>query len=132
MLVYILQLQVGTAQLCTLTYVTIVLYYITHHTLSVWLHIGIGQDVDLHVYIVGNYCTAIMVYMLVYIVFYCTPSPLILPFVLFSAGQSFIRHNSVVLVHGYSRVVASLLSKAAETGRMFRVLCTHGHPHADG
>uniref|UniRef100_A0A7S2EC59 Translation initiation factor eIF2B subunit alpha n=1 Tax=Trieres chinensis TaxID=1514140 RepID=A0A7S2EC59_TRICV len=46
-------------------------------------------------------------------------------------GRSFVRDGSVVLTHGWSRVVASILLKAAET-RHFSVIVLEGRPDAAG
>jgi len=47
-------------------------------------------------------------------------------------GARFISEGSCVLVHGYSRVVISLLRRAAMTGRRFSVIVTEGRPDAAG
>ncbi|GAX82766.1 hypothetical protein CEUSTIGMA_g10192.t1 [Chlamydomonas eustigma] len=47
-------------------------------------------------------------------------------------GSRFLRPNSVVLVHGYSRVVLSVLQRAAAQGTHFSVIVTEGRPDASG
>lgn len=37
-----------------------------------------------------------------------------------------------MLIHGYSRVVVTLLLKAAESGKQFRVVVTEGRPNPEG
>lgn len=48
-----------------------------------------------------------------------------------SRGHGFIRDGSVVLLHGWSRVVAALLLRAAEQTH-FDVICLEGRPDASG
>ncbi len=47
-------------------------------------------------------------------------------------GHSFVQDGSVILTHGYSRVVTTLLLKAADCGKQFRVIVTEGRPTGDG
>lgn len=47
-------------------------------------------------------------------------------------GHSFVQDGHTVLIHGYSRVVVTLLLKAAESGKQFRVIVTEGRPSLDG
>lgn len=44
-------------------------------------------------------------------------------------GHSFIEDGSTILTHGYSRVVSSLLLKAAET-QLFNIIITEGRPNS--
>jgi len=48
-----------------------------------------------------------------------------------NSGQDFIRDGQIVLTHGWSRVVASLLLKAAET-KHFSLYILEGRPDASG
>jgi translation initiation factor eIF-2B subunit alpha len=48
-----------------------------------------------------------------------------------TSGHAFVRDGSTVLLHGWSRVVAALLLKAAET-KHFDVVCLEGRPDAAG
>lgn len=48
-----------------------------------------------------------------------------------TVGHSFIRENQTILIHGWSRVVASLLLKAAET-KHFDLVLLEGRPDATG
>lgn len=43
-------------------------------------------------------------------------------------GETFIRDGSVVLLHGNSRVVQSLLQAASDRGKRFSVMVTEGQP----
>eukprot|EP00245_Coleochaete_scutata_P004667 TRINITY_DN17479_c2_g1_i1.p1 TRINITY_DN17479_c2_g1~~TRINITY_DN17479_c2_g1_i1.p1 ORF type:complete len:426 (+),score=83.93 TRINITY_DN17479_c2_g1_i1:18-1295(+) len=45
-------------------------------------------------------------------------------------GQEFVLDGSVILTHGYSRVVIMLLKAAAAHGKNFTVICTEGRPKA--
>ena len=47
-------------------------------------------------------------------------------------GARFVSDGSCVLVHGYSRVVISLLRRAALSGRRFSVIVTEARPDASG
>mmetsp|Transcript_6201 Transcript_6201/g.13519 ORF Transcript_6201/g.13519 Transcript_6201/m.13519 type:complete len:327 (+) Transcript_6201:160-1140(+) len=47
-------------------------------------------------------------------------------------GSRFIRNNAVVLTHGYSRVVLSMLARAMSAGIHFSVIVTEGRPDAKG
>ncbi|KAL6749977.1 eukaryotic initiation factor [Haematococcus lacustris] len=47
-------------------------------------------------------------------------------------GARFIRNNTCVVTHGYSRVVLALLSRAVNQGTHFRVMCTEGRPDGTG
>lgn len=47
-------------------------------------------------------------------------------------GERFIRSGSTVLCHGHSRVVLSILRKAAAAGKQFRVIVTEGRPDETG
>jgi len=47
-------------------------------------------------------------------------------------GDSFIHDGVVVLTHGYSRVVLSVLKRAAEHGKRFSVIVTESRPDASG
>lgn len=47
-------------------------------------------------------------------------------------GARFIRNGCVVLVHGHSRVVLALLSRAVAQGSHFSVLVTEGRPDGSG
>ncbi|XP_071686076.1 uncharacterized protein [Rutidosis leptorrhynchoides] len=47
-------------------------------------------------------------------------------------GQDFIFNGCTILVHGFSRVVLEILKTAAETKKVFRVLCTEGRPDRTG
>lgn len=49
-----------------------------------------------------------------------------------SVGHSFVQEGSVVLTHGCSRVVSTLLFRAATCGKQFRVIVTEGSPANDG
>mmetsp|Transcript_47377 Transcript_47377/g.111528 ORF Transcript_47377/g.111528 Transcript_47377/m.111528 type:complete len:312 (-) Transcript_47377:47-982(-) len=49
-----------------------------------------------------------------------------------SLGSHFIHDEEVILTHGASNVVVSLLLHAARTGRRFRVLVTEAQPGSDG
>lgn len=44
----------------------------------------------------------------------------------------FVGEGCCVLIHGYSRVVISLVRRAAMSGRRFRVIVTEGRPDAAG
>ncbi len=46
-------------------------------------------------------------------------------------GNSFIRDGCTVLIHGRSRVVASLLMKAAKT-KQYNIILTECRPNNDG
>ena len=46
-------------------------------------------------------------------------------------SDSFIRNNKTILVHGYSRVVLSVLKYAALQGKDFKVICTEGKKSDD-
>ncbi|KAD4584900.1 hypothetical protein R6Q59_036261 [Mikania micrantha] len=47
-------------------------------------------------------------------------------------GQDFIFNGCTILVHGFSRVVLEILKTAAESKKIFRVLCTEGRPDRTG
>lgn len=47
-------------------------------------------------------------------------------------GQDFIFNGCTILVHGFSRVVLEILKTAAESKKVFRVLCTEGRPDRSG
>ena len=47
-------------------------------------------------------------------------------------GKAFVQDGQTVLTHGRSRVVASLLLKAASEGRHFSVVVLEGRPDAAG
>nr|GEX77051.1 translation initiation factor eIF-2B subunit alpha-like [Tanacetum cinerariifolium] len=47
-------------------------------------------------------------------------------------GQDFISNGCTILVHGFSRVVLEILKTAAESKKVFRVLCTEGRPDRSG
>eukprot|EP01025_Chloroclados_australasicus_P053144 TRINITY_DN6228_c0_g2_i1.p1 TRINITY_DN6228_c0_g2~~TRINITY_DN6228_c0_g2_i1.p1 ORF type:complete len:352 (-),score=46.14 TRINITY_DN6228_c0_g2_i1:559-1578(-) len=47
-------------------------------------------------------------------------------------GARFIHNNSVVLLHGFSRVVSTLLQKAVNQGKTFKVIVTEGRPDGTG
>jgi len=47
-------------------------------------------------------------------------------------GKRFITDGATVLVHGYSRVVLTLLKAAALDARRFSVVCTEGRPDSTG
>ncbi|KAI3802793.1 hypothetical protein L1987_30936 [Smallanthus sonchifolius] len=47
-------------------------------------------------------------------------------------GQDFIFNGCTILVHGFSRVVLEILKTAAESRKVFRVLCTEGRPDRTG
>lgn len=47
-------------------------------------------------------------------------------------GQDFIFNGCTILVHGFSRVVLEILKTAAESKKVFRVLCTEGRPDRTG
>lgn len=47
-------------------------------------------------------------------------------------GERFIRPGFTVLCHGHSRVVLSVLRKAAASGRQFHVIVTEGRPDETG
>ncbi|KAI7752272.1 hypothetical protein M8C21_012785, partial [Ambrosia artemisiifolia] len=47
-------------------------------------------------------------------------------------GQDFIFNGCTILVHGFSRVVLEILKAAAESRKVFRVLCTEGRPDRTG
>jgi translation initiation factor eIF-2B subunit alpha len=47
-------------------------------------------------------------------------------------GQSFIQDGQMVLTHGWSRVVASLLLKASKQGKHFEIMVLEGRPDASG
>lgn len=49
-----------------------------------------------------------------------------------SLGHSFVQDNCTVLTHGFSRVVTTVLLKALECGKQFRVIVTEGRPSSDG
>lgn len=43
-------------------------------------------------------------------------------------GQSFIQDGCTVLIHGMSRVVTTLILKAAEAHKYFNIIVTEGRP----
>ena len=48
-------------------------------------------------------------------------------------GAQFVHDNAVVLVQGYSRVIMSVLSYAANVqNKRFKVYVTEGRPNSDG
>ncbi|KAL9460674.1 hypothetical protein AB3S75_003806 [Citrus x aurantiifolia] len=47
-------------------------------------------------------------------------------------SQDFIFDGCTILVHGFSRVVMEVLKMAAQTKKLFRVLCTEGRPDRSG
>ncbi|XP_057872110.2 uncharacterized protein LOC131078430 isoform X1 [Cryptomeria japonica] len=47
-------------------------------------------------------------------------------------GQDFVQDGSTILVHGFSRVVFTLLKMAALNGKHFSVICTEGRPDNTG
>lgn len=47
-------------------------------------------------------------------------------------GDQFIQDNSVILVHGRSRVVLGILAQAVKKGKIFSVIVTEGRPCEDG
>ncbi|BBN00284.1 translation initiation factor eIF-2B subunit alpha [Marchantia polymorpha subsp. ruderalis] len=47
-------------------------------------------------------------------------------------GQEFVYDGSLILTHGYSRVVLALLKLAASQGKRFQVVCTEGRPDNTG
>eukprot|EP01024_Parvocaulis_polyphysoides_P015965 TRINITY_DN1706_c0_g2_i1.p1 TRINITY_DN1706_c0_g2~~TRINITY_DN1706_c0_g2_i1.p1 ORF type:complete len:350 (-),score=55.92 TRINITY_DN1706_c0_g2_i1:316-1341(-) len=47
-------------------------------------------------------------------------------------GARFIHNNSTVLLHGFSRVVSTLLQKAVNQGKSFKVIVTEGRPDGTG
>nr|VDD61265.1 unnamed protein product [Brassica oleracea] len=47
-------------------------------------------------------------------------------------SQDFIFDGCTILVHGFSRVVFEILKTAAQTKKLFRVLCTEGRPDKTG
>jgi translation initiation factor eIF-2B subunit alpha len=47
-------------------------------------------------------------------------------------GLKFIKNDTTILIHSYSRVVMHLLQKAAESGIQFNVLVTESRPSAAG
>ncbi|KAI3512464.1 hypothetical protein L2E82_27792 [Cichorium intybus] len=47
-------------------------------------------------------------------------------------GQDFIFNGCTILVHGFSRVVLEILKTAAQSKKVFRVLCTEGRPDRTG
>lgn len=47
-------------------------------------------------------------------------------------GQDFIFNGCTILVHGFSRVVLEILKTAANSKKVFRVLCTEGRPDRTG
>lgn len=49
-----------------------------------------------------------------------------------AVGHSFVQDGSVVLTHGCSRVVSTLLFRAAQCGKQFRVIVAEGSPACDG
>lgn len=47
-------------------------------------------------------------------------------------SDPFIRDGSVVLLHGFSRVVQRVLQRAGERGKRFSVLVTESQPGGEG
>ncbi|KAH6559388.1 hypothetical protein KP509_1Z010300 [Ceratopteris richardii] len=47
-------------------------------------------------------------------------------------GQDFIRDGCTILIHGFSRVVLSILKLAAANKKQFSVICTEGRPDSTG
>lgn len=47
-------------------------------------------------------------------------------------GAGFVRHDAVVLVHGFSRVALALLQQVVDNGVQFSVVVTEGRPDSTG